>query len=485
MVDCLGPNPSEPLQLADAAWEAARAVTKYVTGESTRPLYVSRKGSVSLTINRAGWPATVRASLLASSDGPINWSRVLGTRKTPIQNVTPEDVPELGKFIRIAASGTALGERLRIAVSTTSDEDHARERFAQECLHFLAAVMSQIEEGIAPSEEAVKDAYRLAERAEVAASLDYDLLIPLPLVPFPDDFAMELEPGVRIRPLTDREQVARAPESPGVAEVNPYLVAAATHCLVLESRTIDNSGGAFVRSVQMSVDPADLEVIERVCQSLHISLAKDVGYAQVCLIPKDWVSRWGPSVDLSIVQTYRRYPPRFEEAAWNKQRVDLGDEKYSTISAVYRGLARGTRQAKLAAQRLLQASMRSDSDDSLLDSCIGIEALLGEGRDELVHRMSLRAAAALAAASRYHSPDVTYQLMKEVYKLRSQLVHGVSIKNRTIAVEFHTIRATDAARYLLRWLLRAQIEAEPTWDALVLDRKILGALGSLKVDGSK
>lgn len=473
---------TEPPQLLDAVVRAVRAVLRLFDDESARPAYVSRVGSVMPKTNKAGWPATVRVSLLASDDGPINWKRVLATARTPLLNITPEDVPELGEVISIAASGAVLGERLRTAIATTADESFRSDRFAQECLHLLAAVLSQLE-GLTPlKDEHIRAAYRLVEQAEVADSLRYDLLVPLPLVPFPEGFALELEPGVRIRPLTESEQVARAPESPSIAEVNPYLLAAATHCLVLENRTVDNSMGALARSIRMSVEPVDLEIIELVCQTLHIALSTDVGYAQVCMSPIGWIDRWAPAVDLSTIQTYRRYPPRFERAGWNRKKATFSDERYAMVAVIYRGLSAGTRQARLAAQRLFQASLRSDSDDSLLDSCIGIEALLGEGRDELVHRMSLRAATALAAASRYHSPEVTYQLMKEVYKLRSQLVHGVSIKDRMIQIESKSIPATDAARYLLRWLIRAQVEAEPAWNPLALDRQVLEALRSLKVD---
>lgn len=483
MLDVPPTHPTSTTPLEAAVVRAVRRVLRFVNEEGTRPAYISRTGAVAATVNKAGWPSTVRASSVLSNDGPINWARVLDTVKTPLLNITPDDVPELREVIALVAADVPLGERLRSVVADIPDENRRENRFAQECLHLLASVLAQVNDSNAASDEQILNAWRLVANAEAAASLRYDLLVPLPLLAFPDDFSLALEDQVKIRPMTEDEQVARAPGTSSVAEVNPYIVAAATHCLILENRSVDNSPGAFVRSVRMSVETADIEIIERVCQALHISLSKGVGYAQVCLLPRGWVDRWSPSPSLSKIKTYRRFPPAFERAAWNRQKAALEDGDLALIERTYHGLSKGSRQARLAAQRLFLASLRADRDDSLLDSCIGIEALLGEGKDELVHRMSLRAATALAASSRYHSPQVSYKLMKEVYKLRSQLVHGVNIKDRMIQVDSNSIPATDAARYLLRWLLRALFESEPAWDPIALDRRLLAALETLRADG--
>lgn len=91
------------------------------------------------------------------------------------------------------------------------------------------------------------------------------------------------------------------------------------------------------------------------------------------------------------------------------------------------GLRSAKPNIRLATRRLSLAALRNADDDRTVDACIGLEALLGEGRDELSHRLALRAATALGTrSSNPFNAQATYDLMKKVYVHRSAVVHGTS-----------------------------------------------------------
>jgi len=81
---------------------------------------------------------------------------------------------------------------------------------------------------------------------------------------------------------------------------------------------------------------------------------------------------------------------------------------------------------RTAAERLLLSWQRERySHDQILDYCIAIEALVGEGSDELVNRISLRTAAVLATIG-WGPSSQTARAVRDIYSYRSQVVHGVA-----------------------------------------------------------
>jgi hypothetical protein len=113
-------------------------------------------------------------------------------------------------------------------------------------------------------------------------------------------------------------------------------------------------------------------------------------------------------------------------------------------------------------------------EDVLLDACIGIEALLGEQHDELVHRMGLRAATALAP----HTMEAAraYDVLKKVYNHRSKIVHGTETTDPTIAIGEDKYSAKSVAVLLLRVLLRSHLASSPSWTPADLDTQLFKAL---------
>lgn len=80
---------------------------------------------------------------------------------------------------------------------------------------------------------------------------------------------------------------------------------------------------------------------------------------------------------------------------------------------------------RTAAARAYMAWLRDrHSHDQIVDYCIAIEALVGEGANEIVTRISLRTAAMLATVGWLPSVQ-TVKAVRDMYTYRSQVVHGV------------------------------------------------------------
>jgi hypothetical protein len=96
---------------------------------------------------------------------------------------------------------------------------------------------------------------------------------------------------------------------------------------------------------------------------------------------------------------------------------------------------------RLPAQRLADGITRDRDDDAIVDYAIGLEALLTEGaQNELSYRFALRGA--MIQAWEDQDASAYYKTLRDFYKMRSLIVHGVSVDPK----ELHAARVIgDAA----------------------------------------
>lgn len=195
-------------------------------------------------------------------------------------------------------------------------------------------------------------------------------------------------PGVSIEKMSEETHRMRA-LSLNSSEVNPFLASAATHALVLHNQKFDNSDGDLARQTRLSYALPGREVADRFFQALKIASGGECGYAQICLRPLDWATDW--KLDLPPVErvgTFNAYPRSFT-GGWTTEGVTVDAKALAELPMLLTQLQATIPRAQLAARRLRQTSMRENRDDIVIDACIGIEALVGEEHDELVHRMGL------------------------------------------------------------------------------------------------
>jgi hypothetical protein len=225
------------------------------------------------------------------------------------------------------------------------------------------------------------------------------------------------------------------------------VVDAATHAIVVRTE-IDNPGPTArvfgrVQQPALRLDQADL-----VCEARRVLSGRSLGVAQLLVRPVGWADSWTHDLPaLEVHGTIRRYPEWFDDFGWRRPADLIPRDRLDRLPGAFRALSVAEPQVRLASRRLSQARLRNNEDDQIVDACIGLEALLSSGRDELSHRLSLRAAAALAShPTTPWRAGLVYAAMRRVYEHRSTVAHGGEVKpaKRTFKVgtlELQTVRS--------------------------------------------
>jgi hypothetical protein len=192
--------------------------------------------------------------------------------------------------------------------------------------------------------------------------------------------------------------------------------------------------------------------------ALRAATGIDTGYAQIFMRPLGWA--WDYRADLPEVISgalIRRYPDKFDRHWWQRddlptvQKVQLDD-----AAAIYQALAKNPRRLALAASRLSAAVLREDETDSILDLCIGLEALLGdESGSETTYKLGLRTAAVMALGENPPDPGTVARDIKRIYNYRSSVAHGRDPgKSKTLSGGPDSQPTVDAARDYLASAIR-------------------------------
>jgi hypothetical protein len=465
----------EPIdkEYAAVVLAAVEAVKRSVLGLDLTSGYIPRRNVPEYKVNEFGWPSITRTYFGSSTSGPLNWGALVGKKGgTGSVRFDTSDIPELRSVIDFLASRPDIWSKVAGLSSSPADEAVAAQLREFDAVRIVTSVAERSD----ATGEDPKAVFLQLEQGQLAPTLSADLLVPIALVRLDLPAALELDNDVWIEPLEEVTQRARAIDLHGGSNgVNAFLVSAATHAVVLRNRTFDNARGALVRRILMDLRSTHREEIEQVFQAIEIVSGQRVGYAQICLRPHGWADEWVADLPpLETVATVSRVPVEVQEHGWNATPILIEKARLEELPSRYAALRRTQQRAQLAARRLFQSSLRSTSDDALLDACIGIEALLGEEHDELVHRMGLRASVALVPHG--WRAERAYEMLKKVYAHRSKIVHGTEPKNATISIDGKSYSTVGTAVFLLRALMQSHLAASPTWTPGTLDGQLTSAI---------
>jgi len=219
-------------------------------------------------------------------------------------------------------------------------------------------------------------------------------------------------------------------------------------------------------------------------ECLRVVTQARTGYAQVFLRPVGWADRWThalpPVVDVGV---FHRYPASFDNYGWLKKTTLVSADQLAALpedvrSARKAGTTKAGKATRLALRRLSLAGLRDDDDDTLVDACIGIEALLSSDSTEVNHKIATRGAAALVTRSAEPlDPQKAFVMLKAVYGRRSDLVHGSGKENKAVFdLGGRKIPTSTLAVFLLRKLLLSQLTSDPAWSIQDLDDELLLSL---------
>jgi len=455
-----------------AVWAAGVAADQELARGGWRP----RIALPTVSAFDSGWPNLSRSRLFPGDDAPTDFSGLFGPSRGPLKPIAYSDVPELRALIAYVRARTDL--RARVAIKTaTGNDDMERDLVEFEVADLALSLLDRARATGVTMDDGLLPLYLERERAWLLDRLPVEYVVPLVLTAMEIADVFVLDAATRIEPLDAATQAARAPNDFSISSVPSTVIGAATHALVLSGHHLPNPGPGprlFGPDNEPPLDEADLA-----CEALRIAAHVDVGYAQVLRRPLGWADRWEHDLPpLTMVTTVRRYPDSFDDYGWLRPPNPISADVFQQLPGLLASLRGAASHVRLAARRLSLAALRSADDDRTIDACIGLEALLGDGRDELSHRLALRAATVLASrASGPADAHAVYDLVKKVYSHRSAVVHGTpGERSRRIALGDNTYEAGTIAVMLLREVLTDALTHPGGWTPKELDATLLGAL---------
>jgi hypothetical protein len=158
----------------------------------------------------------------------------------------------------------------------------------------------------------------------------------------------------------------------------------------------------------MSATEDLMDKIDRFFEALAVEAPGPTTWAQMALISRSWSAHYtGKSFNVELI-TPRDYAIRLDSVTRFRScsAYDLTSEQTEAILHNKDLLTRCHKSVRVATRRLVSARARTSDEDRIIDLCIGIEALLGSGFSETVHRICMRAAAMLTLIG-WHSSATT------------------------------------------------------------------------------
>ncbi len=446
--------------------------------------YVERTDDRPYRESDPGWPLVV-GDRLYDKTGPPKWRSLFSVEAGQFSKIVVEDVPALQEGMRAAVELAQRDAEFAEALdySQSAEDPDKRIFFAEvEFLGIVGDILGRAEGLGVGDDEDLLELYLQVERGRFARELSGDVVIPLVLTAFEAAEPVQLLESFWLEPLSESMQRSRAVDQSEGA-VSPWIAAAATHAIVQRDATFPNTTWppAFLRGADRV--PVPLDTFHRILECIHVVTGRKTGYAQVLLRSDSWVSWRGWLGDLPHLwkaTTTKAYPDSFE-AGWLRPKNPISTDDLTQIVDILPALIDSPKNAQLAARRCFRSTFRDDIEDEILDATIGIEALLSHGRDELTHRMSQRAAAALAGDFR---ADAIYEILKQVYSQRSQIVHGSTPRNTKVRFGDDEFWTNHMGVFLLRNLLRNYLLTDPPWTPAGLDSLIVQRLGQVQSNNS-
>lgn len=467
-------------KLYELTLEAAKAARIVAAEFIASGKHYSRRDVTKFEKNEHGWSTTTSAGFFSSTrrDSPPNWDYMFGREQGVFSAISIGGIPAFEHAVaevrRMALEDADFEQGISILSQSEENLTKRGEQIEFEYIRFVSDVISRAEAIGASTDSDLREIYLALERARFAKVLHGDLVVPLALTPFEFDGVFEVAPGVLIEPLTEEIQCARAPSISNSGKVSAFVIAAATHAVVVKDVSIPNASWRDRRFRQQSLD---MSKVDFVVQCLYIASGHETGYAQVLIRPTDWADDWQHDLPaLFEAGTHHRYPDGFDNGRWNTPQDPIENVHIDKLPRLYSTLQTSPANIHLAARRAIRSVERLDDEDRTIDATIGIEALLlgNNDKEEITHRMSQRAATALADSG--WQPEAIVELLKKVYAHRSAIVHGRTKRKETIVFGKETYLAQDIAQWLLRLLLESYLMSDTPWTPESLDSTLLRAL---------
>jgi hypothetical protein len=320
--------------------------------------------------------------------------------------------------------------------------------------------------------QALLPIYLEVEKYLLTATLDVAIFVPILCLRFEGD--LDIDDRTGIVAMSDRLHLARAPNEFDQHASDPRVRSAATHALRLLFYTVPNDTEMEMWHVLANAESYPLAPIDDFFAALRIVTGHPTGYAQLLALPVGWAQ--GYKADLLPLErtTVRNYPAWFETGHWIKAMPLVTRKEMEDTADLFRQIrSLNNKRLAVALRRLNMSSLRTNDEDGLLDTMIGLEALLSDGNQEMTYKIALRMAALYRLRDAIGS-SAAFREVKAAYKLRSSVVHGGDFDIvETIRRGESSVRTVDAAAEHLRAALRLLISHHEYLDVARIDRDLL------------
>jgi hypothetical protein len=432
----------------------------------------------------SGWPR-VQFPFMPSGGNALDYSRLFGPTAGGFTPFAYEDIPELTDVMDYVAGRADLAARFDIMPEPNRATAERITSFVRrQAADLVLSVVDRARALGRPHDpETLLAAYRERERSHLATELDADLVAPLVLTRLDLEEPLDLGDGVRLEKLDEGLQLARARNTHTVEAVPLPVAGAATHAVVITGVKVDNSSLA-TRFWRDSSPSLPIGKIDLAVECLRVVTHAPTGYAQVFLRPHGWADRWTHTLPpIDDVAMFHRYPASFDNYGWLKNQTTVAAAELTALPEVVKaarnvGNAKEGKPVLLALRRLSLAGLRDNDDDTMVDACIGIEALLSDENTELTYKIAMRGAVVLGTRSASPlEPQNAFAMLKHVYGRRSELVHGSGRDKKAFYdLDGDKIPTSWLAILLLRKLLRSKLTSDPAWTIDDLDDEMLSSL---------
>lgn len=187
------------------------------------------------------------------------------------------------------------------------------------------------------------------------------------------------------------------------------------------------------------------------------------GRAAFTMLANKWKS---PYMDIGVGSSWS---PFFSSGIAGQVSLDNNEiQSFQGAHIAIREISAGSElgHLKLPLRRLRSASSRSNDEDRIVDFVVGMESLLTDDTEYLESTFRFRLRGASLLPSSYGTAREKITLMNEIYRLRSQVVHGVAkdaeVKDMAPQIEL-------VFKEILRWYI---YRSKPIGNSKAVVRKI-------------
>lgn len=396
---------------------------------------------------------------------------LFGVKPTEL-DTPPEAFPSWRAFLEHAEADDQLRRYFGFdQVDPQATEGPRAQQFALfGALYLLSSAvdrMIHLSRGTAFSSETFDTLFTEWSTAVTEKDLPIEMLAPLGFVRFETD-SFPITEDLSIERMTDEVQRSRYRH-----DLRPFAMAA-THAIVLRNQRYPRDTSRSSRRYLLprpELFKKAINDIDLLCAALCAAQGEPLGYGQVLITHVGWADHWDADLLPSEQFEAHAFPRQFERYGILAEPVLVPVSACRSAAAIYDGFTK-YKSMSFAARRLHRASLRDRDDDAVVDLAVGLEALLAsEDSLEIAYRVRMRFGT-LARLASTMPPAEASQRAKELYKTRSDIVHG-----KKEIDEGRLGQARENGMELLRTALRGFADRPDLLDEKRLDSAMLTGEG--------